>query len=54
MEEEKVWLASYHLTGSTQTWFCRVEGEEGTPRWCRFSDLVNVRFGPLLRHNSLG
>lgn len=53
MEEEKVRLASYHLTGSAQQWYCRLEREEGTPSWRRFSDLVNVRFGPPLRHNPL-
>lgn len=52
--EEKVWLASYHLTGSAQTWFCRLEREEGTPSWHRFTDLVNIRFSPPLRHNPLG
>lgn len=54
MKEEKVWLAFYHLTGSAQQWYSRLEHDEATPSRRRFSDLVNVRFGPPLQHNTLG
>lgn len=54
MEEEKVWLTSYHLTGTAQQWYYRLERDEGTPSWHHFLDLANVCFGPRLRHNPLG
>ena len=54
MEEEKVWLASYHLTGVAQQWFYQLERDEGVLAWPRFADFVNMRFGPPIRSNPLG
>ncbi|KAM3243961.1 hypothetical protein ACQJBY_055715 [Aegilops geniculata] len=53
-EEEKVWMASYNLEGSAQLWYMQVQRDEGTPQWRRFSELLNLRFGPPLRANPLG
>lgn len=53
-EEDKVWLASYHMLGSAQTWFHRLERDTGTPSWRYFAELVNTRFGPPIRNNALG
>ncbi|WVZ84450.1 LOW QUALITY PROTEIN: hypothetical protein U9M48_031480 [Paspalum notatum var. saurae] len=50
MEEEKVWMASYHLEDVAQLWYIQLqEDEEGTPRWSRFKELLHLRFGPPLR-----
>lgn len=54
MEEEKVWLASYHLTGAAQQWYYRLERNQGVPSWPCFMDHVNLRFGPLIWSNALG
>ncbi|WVZ81316.1 hypothetical protein U9M48_028706 [Paspalum notatum var. saurae] len=54
LEEEKVWLASFHLEGVAQQWYMHLQQEEGTPRWRRFTELLNIRFGPLIRANPLG
>lgn len=32
----------------------RVERDLGTPTWCRFSDMLNLHFGPPLRQAPLG
>ena len=53
-EEEKVWMASYNLEGPAQLWYMQVQRDEGTPPWRRFSELLNLRFGPPLRANPLG
>ena len=50
MEEEKVWLASRNLEDDARMWFHQVQQDEGTPTWCRFTELLHLRFGaPLLR-----
>jgi hypothetical protein len=49
MEEEKVWMASYHLEGVAQSWYLQLQTDEGTPRWHRFKDILQLRFGPPLR-----
>jgi hypothetical protein len=49
MEEEKVWMASYHLEGVAQSWYLQLPTDEGTPRWHRFKDILQLRFGPPLR-----
>lgn len=53
-EEEKVWMVSYNLEGGAQLWYMQVQRDEGTPPWCRFTELLNLRFGPPLRSNPLG
>lgn len=54
MEEEKVWLASYHLTGVAQQWYYQLERDEGVLSWSRFAEFINMRFGPPIRSNPLG
>ncbi|WVZ58046.1 hypothetical protein U9M48_008358 [Paspalum notatum var. saurae] len=54
LAEEQVWLASFHLEGPAQQWYIRVQREEGTPPWRRFTELLNLRFGPPLRSCPLG
>jgi hypothetical protein len=49
MAEEKVWMASYNLEDVAQLWYIQLQEDEGTPRWGRFKDLLNLRFGPPLR-----
>ncbi|XP_066374128.1 uncharacterized protein [Miscanthus floridulus] len=49
MEEEKVWMASYNLDDEAQLWYMQVQTDEGTPSWRRFTELLNMRFGPPLR-----
>lgn len=31
MASDHTWLASYHLTGATQTWYYALEQDEGMP-----------------------
>jgi len=52
--EEQVWMASYNLEGSAQMWYIQVQQSEGTPSWRRFTELLNLRFGPPLRSNPMG
>jgi hypothetical protein len=49
MPEEKVWMASYNLEDVAQLWFIQLQEDEGTPPWGRFKELLNLRFGPVLR-----
>jgi hypothetical protein len=44
MEEEKVWMASYHLEDVAQLLYIQLQEDEGTPRWSRFKDLLHLRF----------
>ena len=53
-EEEKVWMASYNLEDGAQLWYMQAQRDEGTPPWRRFTELLNLRFGPPLRSNPLG
>jgi len=48
MEEEKVWMASRHLEVSAKVWYTQVQQHEGTPRWRRFSELLQLHFEPPL------
>jgi hypothetical protein len=48
MEEEKVWMASYNLEDGAQLWSMPVQTDEGTPLWRRFTELLNLRYGPPL------
>lgn len=54
IEEEKFWLAAYHLTGNAQLWYYQLERDESIVFWPRFVDFVNMHFGPPLRSNPLG
>jgi hypothetical protein len=47
-------MALYNLEGGAQTWFIQVQQDEGTPSWHRFTELLNLRFGPQIRSNPLG
>ena len=49
MEEERVWMASYNLEEGAQMWYMQVQQDEGTPSWRRFTELLNLRYGPPLR-----
>jgi hypothetical protein len=49
MEEEKVWMTSYNLEDGVQLWYMQVQTDEGTPSWRRFTELLNLRYGPPLR-----
>jgi hypothetical protein len=42
------------MTGDTTQWYALVERNYGTPEWAEFVKLVNQRFGPPLRGNTLG
>jgi len=53
MEEEKVWMASYNLDDEAQLWYMQVQTDEGTLSWRRFTELLNLRYGPPLRSASL-
>ncbi|XP_066343988.1 uncharacterized protein [Miscanthus floridulus] len=52
--EEQVWMASYNLEAGAQMWYLQVQQDEGTQSWRRFSELLNLRFGPLIQSNPLG
>ena len=49
MEEEKVWMASYNLEDGAHMWYIQVQADKGTPSWRKFKELLNLRYGPLLR-----
>jgi hypothetical protein len=53
MEEEKVWMAALHLEGAATEWYYALERDHGILSWPRFSDFVNMRFGPPLRTNGM-
>jgi hypothetical protein len=50
---DRTWLASYHLTGATQTWYYALEQDEGMPAWGRFCELCTLHFGPAVRGTKL-
>ena len=52
-EADKVWLASFHMTGSAQQWFYVLERDAGRPSWDAFRLLCHQRFGPALSTNHL-
>ena len=52
--EEQVWMVSYNLEAGAQMWYLQVQQDEGTPSWRRFSELLNLRFGPPIQSNPLG
>jgi hypothetical protein len=45
MPEEKVWMASFNLE-DVALWYILLQEDDGTPRWGRFKELLNLRFGP--------
>ncbi|WVZ82061.1 LOW QUALITY PROTEIN: hypothetical protein U9M48_029368 [Paspalum notatum var. saurae] len=47
-------MASYNLEEGAQMWYLRSERSEGTPSWRRFSELLNLGYGPPLRSNPPG
>ncbi|KAJ3684733.1 hypothetical protein LUZ61_013897 [Rhynchospora tenuis] len=53
LEEEKVWLAAYHMTDVAQQWYYKIERSEGIPTWPRFKEACQVRFGPPFRSNPI-
>ncbi|XP_039793093.1 uncharacterized protein LOC120659101 [Panicum virgatum] len=53
LASDRVWLASYHMTGVAQTWYYALEQDEGMPSWECFKELANQRFGPAIRSNCL-
>lgn len=53
-EDDMVWLVSYHLLDGAQQWYTRLERDHGLPSWRRFSDLLNMRYGPSLHSVPLG
>ena len=50
---DRVWLASYHLTGTAQQWCLVLENDAGRPSWAEFRLLCQQRFGPPLSTNHL-
>jgi hypothetical protein len=53
-DTDKVWLATYHLTGVAQEWYYQRERNHGVPQWDEFTELCHLRFGPPIRSNPLG
>jgi hypothetical protein len=52
-EVDKVWLASFHMTGDAQQWYYLLERDAGRPTWDNFRLLCHQRFGPALSTNHL-
>jgi hypothetical protein len=52
-EVDKVWLASFHMTGDAQSWYYILERDAGRPTWENFRLLCHQRFGPALSTNHL-
>jgi hypothetical protein len=52
-EADKVWLASFHMTGDAQHWYFMLERDEGAVDWERFQGLCQQRFGPAIGINHL-
>ena len=55
-EADKVWLASFHMTGVTQHWYYMLEqdvGDINAIHWPLFRSLCQQRFGPPLGTNHL-
>jgi hypothetical protein len=42
-------MASYNLEHGAQMWYIQVQTDEGTPSWCWFKELLNLRYDPPLR-----
>jgi hypothetical protein len=52
-EADKVWLASFHMTGISQHWYYMLERDTGEISWQMFKALCHQRFGPALGINHL-
>ena len=52
-EADKVWLASFHMTGDAQQWYYIMERDTGRTSWENFRLLCHQRFGPALSTNHL-
>ena len=53
-EVDKVWLASFHMNGVAQHWYCMLErdaGDVSNISWPLFKALCHQRFGPPLATN---
>uniref|UniRef100_A0A453GWE3 Retrotransposon gag domain-containing protein n=1 Tax=Aegilops tauschii subsp. strangulata TaxID=200361 RepID=A0A453GWE3_AEGTS len=45
LASDRTWTSSYHLSGSTQTWYYALKQDKGgMPPWERFRDLCLLRF----------
>jgi hypothetical protein len=44
----------FYKEGAAQKWYYRLERNQGTPSWTRFTELTNVHFGSLTCSNPLG
>jgi hypothetical protein len=53
MAAEQVWMASLHMDGIAAEWYYALEREYGLLSWARFTEFVNLRFGPPIRSNPL-
>jgi hypothetical protein len=51
---EQVWIASLHMDGAPAEWYYALEREYSMVPWNRFTEFVNLHFGPPLRSNPLG
>lgn len=52
-ETDKVWLASFHMTGAAQHWYFMLERDSGAVSWPLFKQLCHQRFGPAVGINHL-
>jgi hypothetical protein len=52
-DADKVWLASFHMTGPTQHWYFMLERDTGEVPWQSFKALCQQRFGPAVGINHL-
>jgi hypothetical protein len=53
LEEEKVWLASYHMMRVARTWYYQLQRDEPPLSWNSFKQSCQQRFGPPLRSKPL-
>jgi hypothetical protein len=51
--DERVWMAALHLDGVEAEWYYALARDVGVLMRPRFSEYVNMRFGPPLRRNGL-
>jgi hypothetical protein len=53
-EDDKVFLATFYMTGDASQWYTLLERNHRQPSWDEFTRLVNKCFGPPLWGNALG